>query len=69
MIAAWLASFFAYADLSEGTLRATHAALRISGLFARQREAIAYELAMRSWADFLEAHRDRTIAWCRGGRS
>ncbi len=52
-MASWLSSFLAYADLSDGTLRATAAALRISGLFNRQRQAIEHELAMRAWADAL----------------
>ena len=69
MIAAWLRSFFQYADLSTSTLTATDAALRVSGLFQRQREAIAHELAMRAWAEAVEAHLPETIAWCRGGKS
>ena len=53
-------------------MRATHAALAISGLFARQREAIAHELTMRSWAERIEQHLATTMrcVWCsRGGVS
>lgn len=69
MIAAWIRTFFAYADLSDTTLRASYAALSISGLFARQRAAIAHELAVRAWAEAVEERIGSTIAWCRGGRS
>lgn len=69
MIAAWLRSHFDYADLSDTTLRASYAALSISGLFARQRAAIAHELAVRAWAEAVEEKLGSTIAWCRGGKS
>lgn len=71
MIAAWLRSFFAYADLSEGTLRATYAALQLSGLFARQRAAIAHELAVRAWAEAVAQQlEEQGCVWTsRGGRS
>ncbi len=70
-MAAWLSSFFSYADVSSPTLRATHAALQLSGLFGRQRQAIAHELAMRAWADALEQKMaEATCVWTsRGGRS
>jgi hypothetical protein len=71
VIAAWLRSFFSYADVSTSTLRATHAALALSGPFARQREAIAIEITVRDWAEAIEDRLDRGVCvWTeRGGVS
>jgi hypothetical protein len=69
MIAAWLSSFFRYADLSLSTLRGTLAIYTFLDVLPTEREAIAHEIAMRSWAAWLEARLGTTIAWCRGGRS
>jgi hypothetical protein len=71
-IAAWLRSHFSYADVSESTLRATNAALRISGLFAQQRAAIEQELTTRAWCAWVEARLQSAYrcVWCsRGGVS
>jgi hypothetical protein len=68
-MAAWVHSLLLYADVSDSTLRATHASLAFLRMFPRQREAIAYELAVRGWAAAIEDRLAGTIAWCRGGRS
>lgn len=65
----WLASFFRYACMSPASLRVLRGVYQTCGVFPEEQQAITVELAMRSWADFIEAHRNRTIAWCRGGRS
>ena len=69
MIPAWLRHFFRHASLSTASLRALHATYTFLDVLPGERAAIRYELAMRSWADFVEARLDRTIGWCRGGRS
>lgn len=71
MIARWLSALLQYEGIPDSTLRATYAALRISGLFARQRAAIAHELAVRAWAEAVaERLSEPTCVWTsRGGRS
>ncbi len=69
MIAAWLASFFKLSEISTLMLRAQLGVLVLLDALPEQRAAIAHELAMRSWAEWLEARLDTTIGWCRGGRS
>ncbi len=69
MTAPWIAQFLALAELSTGTLRASLATLTMLAVLPKQREAIAHELAMRAWAEAVEAGLSTTIAWCRGGRS
>ncbi|HXG69946.1 MAG TPA: hypothetical protein VNJ04_04955 [Gemmatimonadaceae bacterium] len=54
-----------YASLSTGVLRGMAATLESLGVLSKQREAIRYELAIREWADAVEARLDTTI----GGRS
>lgn len=70
-IAAWLRRHFRYAALSDASLRTLRATYEACGVFPKEREAIAVELAMRSWADFLAARLDRpACVWTeRGGRS
>ena len=69
MTLAYLASFFRYARLSPTSLRVLRAAYEACGVFPEEVARITHELAMRSWAEFLAERIDRTIGWCRGGRS
>jgi hypothetical protein len=57
------------ASLPTGSLRVLLVTYAVLDVLPRERAAITYELAMRSWADFIEERLYRTIGWCRGGRS
>jgi hypothetical protein len=58
-----------FLTLGTPTLRRSLASLSFVRLFPTWREAIAQELATRAWCDHVEATYERTISWCRGGRS
>lgn len=64
-------SYVRYATLSTSTLRAMYASLEVIGVLSNQRAAIAYELAMRAWAEEVTASlSDLDCVWtARGGRS
>lgn len=69
MTASWLQRFLTHADVSTSTLRATLWLLALLDVRSGERAAIAHELAVRAWAEAIEARLGDTIAWCRGGVS
>jgi len=55
--------------VSTSTLRASLATLTLLNVLPEQRAAIAYELAIRDWAEAVERALETTLGLCRGGRS